>query len=77
MKSVKVWWGLAGAAALASVAAKIAYHDAAHARFWWHEVPAFDLVYGFAGCLAIIVLSKALGKLWLQRPEGYYDEEGR
>jgi hypothetical protein len=36
---------------------------------WWHRLPAFQGAYGLLGCLAIIVVSKALGKAWLQRPE--------
>jgi len=69
------WWALAGVAAAASVAAEIATHDAAHAILPWHAVPGFDLVYGFAGCVAIVVVSKALGKAWLQRDED--DREAR
>jgi hypothetical protein len=30
-------------------------------------------VYGFAACIAIIVVSKMIGKLWLLRSERYYD----
>jgi hypothetical protein len=77
-----IWWVITAAVAALSVAAEVAFHDAAHALYWWHRVPAFDLVYGLLGCLAIIVLSKALGKAWLQRPEDYYgtgehEEPGR
>lgn len=37
------------------------------------DQPGFDAVYGFAGCVAIIVVSKWLGKRWLQRTERYYE----
>ena len=40
-----------------------------HSLLWWHGVPAFDLVYGLAGCVAIVLGSKFLGSVWLQRPE--------
>lgn len=40
------------------------------------DLPGFDAVYGFAGCVAIIVVSKWLGKRWLQRTEDYYEEGG-
>lgn len=36
---------------------------------WWHRLPAFHAVYGVVGCVLIVVVSKALGKFWLQRPE--------
>lgn len=36
---------------------------------WWHRLFGFHALYGLAGCAAIVVLSKALGKAGLQRPE--------
>ncbi len=45
-----------------------------HGDDWWHHWPGFDLVYGFVGCVAIVIGSKALGKAWLQRPEGSYED---
>lgn len=44
-----------------------------HAHFWWHEVIGFDVIYGLLGCLVLIVVSKGLGKLFIQRKEDYYD----
>jgi hypothetical protein len=44
-----------------------------HADFVWQEIPGFSAIYGFFGCIAIIVVSKALGQHWLQKEEGYYD----
>jgi hypothetical protein len=67
------WWIAIAVVVALTVAGEVAFHDAAHALHWWHELPGFDLVYGLVGCLAIIVVSKALGKVWLQRPEDYYD----
>lgn len=69
------WWTAAALVAVVSVAAEIVWHDAAHAYSWWHRVPAFDLVFGFAGCVAIVLVSKALGGWWLQRPEDYWEED--
>jgi hypothetical protein len=37
-------------------------------------VPGFFAVLGFVGCVAIILISKWLGRYWLQRREDYYDE---
>ncbi|MBM3779182.1 MAG: hypothetical protein FJW23_13270 [Acidimicrobiia bacterium] len=67
------WWTAIGGTAVASVAAEIGLHDTSHAVFPWHSVPGFDLLWGAAGCLAIIVVSKAIGKAWLQRPDDYWD----
>lgn len=32
-----------------------------------------DTLYGVVGCAVIVYFSKWLGKVWLQRPEDYYD----
>ena len=44
-----------------------------HAHFWFEDIPAWGSMYGLIACVAIIVVSKLLGKLWLTRPENYYD----
>lgn len=44
-----------------------------HAIFPWDEIPGFSAAYGFISCVAIIVVSKLIGKLWLQKSEDYYD----
>ena len=46
---------------------------AEHAHFWFEDLPAWGSLYGLASCVAIIVVSKLLGKLWFTRPEDYYD----
>lgn len=38
--------------------------------------PGVMAVYGFAGCVVIIVVSKWFGKLFVQRREGYYMPQG-
>ena len=47
----------------------------AHAEFWWQVTPAFDLFYGFAGCVGLILMSKWLGHAWLQRDENFYEDD--
>jgi hypothetical protein len=66
---------LAAALAAATVALEIAFRHDAHPILYWHSVPAFDLLYGFLGCALIVVVSKALGRAWLQRPEDHYGED--
>ena len=34
--------------------------------------PAWGSFYGFASCVAIILVSKLIGKVWLMRRENYY-----
>jgi len=43
------------------------------AHFWFEDLPAWGAIYGLVSCVAIIVISKLLGKLWLTRREDYYD----
>jgi hypothetical protein len=43
-----------------------------HGEFWWSDIYGFFALFGFVGCLAIIVVAKlVLGPL-LQRDEDYY-----
>lgn len=44
-----------------------------HSHFWFEDLPAWGSLYGLLSCVAIIVVSKLLGKVWLSRPEHYYD----
>lgn len=43
-------------------------------HFFWDSIPGFSAAYGLVSCILIIVVSKALGKLWLAKPEDYYDD---
>jgi hypothetical protein len=70
---VKRWFytGLAALALSEIVVPPLFYTDRAH--FSFEDLPAWGSIYGLVSCMAIIVLSKILGKLWLVRPENYYD----
>ena len=67
-------WFYAGLAALAlgEIAVPRLFH-ADHAHFWFEDLPAWGSIYGLVSCVAIIVVSKLLGRLWLKRRENYYD----
>ena len=41
---------------------------------WWEQIPAFEALFGFFGCVAIIFVSKGFGRLFVQKKEDYYDE---
>ncbi|MGI6226339.1 MAG: hypothetical protein ACOYJ1_08810 [Peptococcales bacterium] len=43
-----------------------------HADYWWHEMIAFDAIYGLLGCLVLIIVAKTFGKEYLQYPEDFY-----
>lgn len=67
-------WGYValGAIALAEILVPRFLHPE-HAHFRFEDLPAWGSLYGLASCIAIIKVSKWLGKLWLMRPEDYYD----
>ena len=46
-------------------------------HFYWERLPVFSAVYGFIGCIVIILGSKAIGHLWLQKEEDYYEKQGK
>ena len=70
---IKRWFyaGLA-AAALAEIVLPRIFHGG-ESHFSFEDFPAWGSIYGLASCVAIIVVSKLIGKLWLMRREDYYD----
>jgi len=42
------------------------YHD-------WENIPAFYAVYGFVGCVVLVLIAKLMRK-FLMREEDYYDK---
>jgi hypothetical protein len=43
-------------------------------HFFWEKLPVFSALYGFIGCIIIIIISKAIGHIWLQKEENYYEK---
>jgi len=48
--------------------------DKEHAHTKLEHGPGFWALFGFLGCAALIILSKAFGRLGIVRREDYYDE---
>lgn len=71
----RFWLGAAGMIVGITIVLEIVYRHYGHPHFWWQATPTFDLLYGFAGCVVIVLASKWLGHAWLQRPETYYGDE--
>ena len=69
MRAFYAW--LVVLAVVEAIAPRVLYHEPAH--FSFEDWPAFGSLYGFVACVAIIIVSKLLGKLWLMRPEKYYE----
>lgn len=44
-----------------------------HKTFFWDSIPGFWSLYGALSTFLMIVVSKAIGHVWLMKPEDYYD----
>lgn len=81
MTRMKKWWlwAVAGAMGVSVVVDLGLAHetDEAHGGLSWVSLPGGDLLYGFIGCVVIVLAAKALGVFWLQRDERYYQDEER
>lgn len=65
-------WIILGLLTLGSILLDHLGPEPAHPHAW-DRIPLFYAFFGFAGCIAIIVVSKALGKAFLQKEEDYYE----
>ena len=70
---IKRWFyvGLA-VVALAEIVLPLVFHGG-ESHFSFEDFPAWGSLYGFISSVAIIVVSKLIGKMWLMRREDYYD----
>jgi hypothetical protein len=50
------------------------HHDPAHGNHWWSSIPIFWILFGFIGCLALILLAKILLAPIVYKKEDYYNE---
>jgi hypothetical protein len=62
-------------AGLAAVLAALVIVEAVFAPyekplFPWHRLPGYAALIGIGACLVVVVVTKALGRMFLQRPEG-------
>ena len=59
--------------AVAEIVLPLVFHGS-ESHFSFENFPAWGSLYGLISCVAIIVVSKLIGKLWLMRREDYYDD---
>lgn len=55
----------------AEIVLPLVFHG--HHHFSFEGFPGWGSLYGFLSCVAIIVVSKVIGKAWLMRSEDYYE----
>jgi uncharacterized membrane protein len=77
--TVKHLFGILYGCLFLSIIAGIFVHLYLHpeVHFLWEGLPVFSAVYGFIGCIVIILGSKAVGYFWLQKEEDYYEKHGK
>ena len=68
--AIRALWIAFAAILAATVAAEVFWHG--HGFFLVDGTFAFNAWYGFAACVALMVLAKLLGIL-IRRPDDYYD----
>ncbi len=66
-KILKVFYVICGLlVAIDFVVHRHVYHD-------WENIPAFYAIYGFIGCVVLVLIAKEMRKV-LMRGEDYYDD---
>lgn len=66
-KMLKVFYVLCGLLVIVDfIVHRHIYHD-------WENIPAFYAIYGFVGCVVLVVIAKKM-RNFLMRGEDYYDE---
>lgn len=73
MRRMKRWFYVGLAALAFSELAVPHLFETDDAHFGFEDIPGWGSIYGLISCVAIIVVSKLLGKVWLAHPENYYD----
>ncbi len=66
-KMLKVFYVLCG---LLVIADFVVHRHIYHA---WEKIPAFYAIYGFVGCVVLVLIAREMRK-FLMRGEDYYDE---
>lgn len=66
-KMLKVFYVICGLLVVADfIVHRHIYHD-------WENIPAFYAIYGFVGCVVLVLIAKEMRKI-IMRGEDYYDE---
>ena len=66
-RMLKVFYVICGLLVLADfIVHRHIYHD-------WEKIPAFYAIYGFVGCVVLVLIAREMRKV-LMRSEDYYDE---
>lgn len=70
---MKKWhWIALGVAFIISLILEFGFMEIKNPH-WWNHIPTFYAIWGFVSCVAIIYISKWLGKLFILSDEDYYD----
>jgi len=45
-----------------------------HVAFPWESIPGFYAVFGLLAAIVLLIVSKILGRFFIQKKENYYDD---
>jgi len=48
-------------------------HPGHEPHYIWEKIPVFEAIFGFIGCIVLIIFSKVLGRYLLEKQDNYYD----
>ena len=48
-------------------------HPGGESHYFWEKIPVFEALFGFIGCIVLIIVAKILGRYLLEKRENYYD----
>lgn len=68
MKKIKI-----GSFGFVGIVILVSFFTEFHGHFEIEKIPAFYSILGFVACIFIVVFSKTLGKIWLEKKEDYYE----
>jgi hypothetical protein len=70
------WFGVITlAVVVVSAGLDIVFRHHGHPVFWWHAIPAFDVLFGLLGFVVLGLGATRLGSMWIQHKTNYYPEE--
>lgn len=72
---MKTWhWLILALLTIATIMTAVTmHHEPAHSH-WWDTIPVFWILFGFIGCIALIVFAKIILAPIIYKKEDYYND---
>ncbi len=59
---------------IVSVIVEFSMHQDPHHSYWWNSIPLFWIMFGFAGCAALVYFAKIILAPFIYKKEDYYHD---